>query len=123
MAIMNCKKRLKLISSFSDIFSLKMGNIFKCKADNKCYRTSKWFSFFFHIWYGDLGLYFILFLLLFISKVFTILWITFLVSIVLFILLELLIILIMPLHEIECWKQNMEKERQRNIEIGKEKKW
>jgi hypothetical protein len=120
---MKCKKRLKLINSFSDIFSLKMGNIFKCKADSKCYRTPKWFSFFFHIWYGDLGLYFILFLLLFLSEIFTAIWITALVSIVLFLLLELLIILIMPLNEIECWKKDMEKERQRNIAIEKGKRW
>jgi len=120
----NCKNRLKLIGNFSDIFSLKGGDIFKCKIDNNCYHTPKWFIWSITIWYQFA--FFLFIWLAFVFNAYTPLegWFTpLLASVSTFIVLEFLIFLIMPLKKIECWKVNMESQRRRNIEIGKGKEW
>ncbi len=130
---MNCKNRLKLIHKFSDIFSLKVGEILKCKTDNKCYRIEKWFSALFHMWYGELVIYFIILLTFsiyyfellksFFSNEWVILGLSLLLAILIYFIIEFLLIFVVPLFEIECWKVNIERERLRNREIMKGKRW
>ena len=130
---MNCKNRLKLIHKFSDMFALKGGEILKCKTDNKCYRTHKWFSALYYIWFGELSIYFIILLTFGIyyfdvfKSIFNNGWIIFGLSLslalLIYVTIEFMLIFVVPLFEIECWKVNMESERLRNKEIMKGNKW
>ncbi len=98
--------KLKLIKSFIDIFSIKLGAI--KKVDNKCYKVKRWIEITFKIYYYSSAIYFvILFMFLMQPHIFDNILMKFIETIALYIIFEFIIIFIMPIEEVPCWEKSL----------------
>ena len=104
---MKMKDKIKLIDSFSSIFSIKLGKIVQSKTDKKCYYVAKPISSIFGAYYyGGINSFLLLIIFLLLPNILNSLLVTIIIATVIYLIFELFLFLIVPLKEIECWKKH-----------------
>ena len=106
---MKFRTKLRLIDTFVDIFSIKLGKIILNKEDKKCYRVPKVISVFFSIFhYGGIGALLLFFIFLMLPNIFNSIILTALVATGIYLLLEILIFILLPFKEVNCWEKSLQ---------------
>ena len=103
------KFKYSLKKSFFDIYTIKMGEIFKSKQTNTCHKAQQWFSWIYNF-YIYLGVFFILFFMFaYIQETVQNMLVSIPLTFIVHILIEYGLIIFVPLQKIHCWEANIKK--------------
>lgn len=93
--------KLKLIKNPFNIFTLKLGKIFK--LNNKCYRINMFFRFFFRFYYGGLFLFPLFYFLNNSFFEYSDFIFQIIESIIVLLFIEIFVMFILPMEEVSCY--------------------
>jgi len=115
---LNFGEKYRLLKTFSNIFSIKAGKIFKSKS-GECFKVKKWFSFLYTIYLASLStelvLIPILFGYMFVSHFIDIWWLNLLTCALLYVIIEVVFIALVPLEKVPCWEMSLEEKKVKGL--------
>ena len=113
---LNFKSKYKLLKKFSNVFSIKTGEVFK--SDNgKCYKVTGWFSFFYKLYLILLSTELVLFLIfglyILVENFIDIWWLNLMVCALIYIFIEVVFIAFIPLEKVPCWQKSLDDKKRK----------
>ena len=110
MEYLDFKSKYKLLKSFSSVFSIKAGKVFKTK-DGKCYRVNGWFAVLYKIYsfllFSELAIVWVFLLYIFVEQIISLWWLNLIVCVFIYLLTEVVVVALIPLKKVPCWEKSL----------------